>query len=339
MVGSLILGIETSCDETAAAVAVLDATVLAEVVRSQVETHARFGGVVTELAGRRHIESIDLVVQETLAQAGIGVRDLSAIAVAGGPGLIGALLVGVAYGKALAYALRVPLIPVNHLEGHLSAACFGPSQVVPPFVALIASGGHTNLYHVKEWGESELLGRTLDDAAGEAFDKAAKMLGLEYPGGPLIDRLAREGNPERAPFPRPYPTCDDLNFSFSGLKTALLYYLRDRQAAGRSWHSPDVAAGFQQAIVDVLVEKTLVAAQRSGVRHAVVTGGVAANSQLRVRFEDRGREMGITVHIPPVRYCTDNGAMIAVAGARLFQQGRAATLEFEPRADWSIGAR
>ena len=333
----MILGIETSCDETAAAVAASDATVLAEVVRSQVETHARFGGVVPELAGRRHIESIDLVVQDALAHAGIGVRDLSAVAVTGGPGLIGALLVGVAYGKALAYALRVPLIPVNHLEGHLSAACFVPKRVAPPFVALIASGGHTNLYHVKGWGETELLGRTLDDAAGEAFDKAAKMLGLGYPGGPAIDRLAQEGNPERAPFPRPYPTCDDLNFSFSGVKTALLYYLRDREAAGQSWHVPDVAAGFQQAIVEVLVEKTLAAAQRSGVRHVVVTGGVAANSQLRTLFETRGQETGIAVHVPPLRYCTDNGAMIAVAGARLFRQGHTAALEFEPRADWPIG--
>jgi N6-L-threonylcarbamoyladenine synthase len=314
-----------------------DAVVLAEVVRSQVETHARFGGVVPELAGRRHIESIDLVVQEALARAGVGVRDLSAIAVTGGPGLIGALLVGVSYGKALAYSLGIPLIPVNHLEGHLSASWLGATRVTQPFVALIASGGHTNLYHVKAWGESVLMGRTMDDAAGEAFDKAARMLGLDYPGGPVIDRLAREGDPRKAPFPRPYPTCDDLNFSFSGIKTALLYYLRDREAAGRSWHVPDVAAGFQQAIVEVLVEKTLAAARLAGARDVVVTGGVAANSQLRARFEARGKEEGLAVHIPPFRYCTDNGAMIAVAGARLFQGGRVATLEFEPRADWAIG--
>ncbi len=314
-----------------------DAVVLAEVVWSQVETHARFGGVVPELAGRRHIESIGLVVQETLARAGVGTRDLGAIAVTGGPGLIGALLVGVAYGKALAYSLGIPLIPVNHLEGHLSASWLGATRVAPPFVALIASGGHTNLYHVKAGDEAELLGRTLDDAAGEAFDKAAKMLGLGYPGGPVIDRLAREGDPGRAPFPRPYPTCEDLNFSFSGIKTALLYYLRDREVAGRSWHVPDVAAGFQQAIVGVLVEKTLAAARRAGVRDVVVTGGVAANSQLRALFDARGKDAGVTVHIPPFRYCTDNGAMIAVAGARLFQGGRAATLEFEPRADWAIG--
>lgn len=314
-----------------------DAVVLAEIVRSQVETHARFGGVVPELAGRRHIESIDPVVQETLARARIGTRDLSAIAVTGGPGLIGALLVGVAYGKALAYSLDIPLIPVNHLEGHLSAAWLGATRVSPPFVALIASGGHTNLYHVQAGGEPALMGRTLDDAAGEAFDKAARMLGLDYPGGPAIDRLAQEGDPSKAPFPRPYPTCEDLNFSFSGIKTALLYYLRDREAAGRSWHVPDVAAGFQQAIVDVLVEKTLAAASRAGVRDVVVTGGVAANSRLRALFEARGKEAGVTAHIPPFHYCTDNGAMIAVAGARLFQGGRAATLEFEPRADWVIG--
>ena len=334
----MILGIETSCDETAAAVAGTDAVVLAEVVRSQVETHARFGGVVPELAGRCHIESIDLVVQEALARAGVGTRDLSAIAVTGGPGLIGALLVGVAYGKALAYSLDIPLIPVNHLEGHLSAAWLGTTRVTPPFVALIASGGHTNLYHVQAGGEPSLMGRTMDDAAGEAFDKAAKMLGLGYPGGPMIDRLAQEGDPEKAPFPRPYPTCEDLNFSFSGIKTALLYYLRDREAAGRTWHVPDVAAGFQQAIVDVLVAKTLAAARRVGVRDVVVTGGVAANSQLRALFESRGREVGIAVHIPPFQYCTDNGAMIAVAGARLLGGGRTATLAFEPRADWAIGA-
>ncbi|TAL10795.1 MAG: tRNA (adenosine(37)-N6)-threonylcarbamoyltransferase complex transferase subunit TsaD [Nitrospirae bacterium] len=333
----MILGIETSCDETAAAVAGADAAVLAEVVRSQVETHARFGGVVPELAGRRHIESIDEVVREALARAGVGVRDLGAVAVTGGPGLIGALLVGVSYGKALAYSLGIPLIPVNHLEGHLSAAWLGAARLAPPFVALVASGGHTNLYHVKERGEPALLGRTLDDAAGEAFDKAAKMLGLGYPGGPVIDRLAREGDPDKAPFPRPYPTCEDLNFSFSGIKTALLYHLRDREAAGRSWHVPDVAAGFQQAIVEVLVAKTLAAAGRAGVRDVVVTGGVAANSQLRALFEARGKDAGITVHIPPLRYCTDNGAMIAAAGARLLQDGRAATLAFEPRADWAIG--
>jgi len=333
----VILGIETSCDETAVAVARADGALLAEVVRSQVETHARYGGVVPELAGRRHIETIDQVVREALTRAGIGPRELSAVAVTGGPGLIGALLVGVAYGKALAYALQIPLLPVNHLEGHLCAAGLGAGAVAPPFVALIASGGHTNLYHVKTWGEPELLGRTLDDAAGEAFDKAAKMLGLGYPGGPVIDRLAGEGDPERAPFPRPYPTCEDLNFSFSGIKTALLYYLRDRAAEGRSWHVPDVAAGFQQAIVDVLVEKSLAAAKRCDVRHVVVTGGVAANSQLRARFEARGRDEGITVHIPPVRYCTDNGAMIAAAGARLLRGGRVASLDFEPRADWVIG--
>lgn len=314
-----------------------DAVLVAEVVRSQIETHARFGGVVPELAGRRHIEAIDPVVRETLARAGISAQALSAVAVTGGPGLIGALLVGVAYGKALAYALDIPLVPVNHLEGHLSASWFGATPVVPPFVALIASGGHTNLYHVNAWDEARLMGRTLDDAAGEAFDKAARMLGLEYPGGPVIDRLAREGNPRNAPFPRPYPTCDDLNFSFSGIKTALLYYLRDCKAAGRSWHVPDVAAGFQQAMVEVLVEKTLAAARRVAVRDVVVTGGVAANSQLRALFDARGSAVGIAVHIPPLRYCTDNAAMIAVAGARLLQGGRMATLAFEPRSDWAIG--
>jgi len=332
----VIIGIETSCDETAAAIVRDEYTILSDVVWSQAETHARYGGVVPELAGRRHIETIDVVVGEALSRAGLTVRDLSAVAVTSGPGLIGALLVGVTYGKALAYALGVPMVPVNHLEGHLSAAGLGPARVAPPFVALIASGGHTNLYHVKAWDAPELLGRTLDDAAGEAFDKAAKMLGGAYPGGPVIDRLAQSGNADRVPFPLPYPTCDDLNFSFSGIKTALLYYLRDLEADGRTRHDPDIAAGFQRAIVEVLVKKTLTAAERAGVRDVVVTGGVAANSELRFRFAACGREAGIRVHIPPFRYCTDNGAMIAAAGARLVREGRTAGLGFEPRADWVI---
>ena len=332
----MIIGIETSCDETAAAIARDDYTVLADVVWSQAETHARYGGVVPELAGRRHIETIDLVVRQALDRAGVTVRDLSGVAVTSGPGLIGSLLVGVSYGKALAYARGIPLVPVNHLEGHLSAASLGPERVIPPFVALIASGGHTNLYLVKAWDAMELLGRTLDDAAGEAFDKAAKMLGLGYPGGPLIDRLAQSGDPARVSFPRPYPTCEDLNFSFSGIKTALLYYLRDLEAAGKPRQVPDIAAGFQRAIVEVLVKKTLTAAERAGVRDVVVTGGVAANSELRTRFETYGRRAGMRVHIPPFRYCTDNAAMIAVAGARLLRGGHAADLAFEPQANWSL---
>jgi N6-L-threonylcarbamoyladenine synthase len=333
----VILGIETSCDETAAAIARDERTVLSDVVWSQAEMHARFGGVVPELAGRCHIQAIDRVVREALSRAGLDVHDLTAVAVTGGPGLIGALLVGVAYGKALAYARGIPLIPVNHLEGHLSAACVHPTPLCPPFVALIASGGHTNLYHVKAWDAPQLLGRTLDDAAGEAFDKAAKMLGLGYPGGPIIDGLAQSGDPERVPFPRPYPTCSDLNFSFSGIKTALLYYLRDLEAAGKARHNPDIAAGFQQAIVEVLVKKTLAAAERVEVRDIVVTGGVAANSKLRTVFEVESRRAGVRVHIPTLRYCTDNGAMIALAGARLLARGRSADLDFEPRADWAIG--
>ena len=332
----MILGIETSCDETAAAIARDERTVLSDVVWSQADMHARYGGVVPELAGRCHIEAIDRVVGEALNRGGVEVGDLTAVAVTGGPGLIGALLVGVSYGKALAYSLDIPLIPVNHLEGHLSSACIGPPPVSPPFIALIASGGHTNLYHVEAWEAPELLGRTLDDAAGEAFDKAAMMLGLGYPGGPLIDRLAKSGDPARARFPLPYPTCSDLNFSFSGIKTSLLYYLRDLDAAGTPRHDPDIAAGFQRAIVQVLVRKTLAAAERKGVRDVVVTGGVAANSELRTTFAAESRGPGIRVHIPPLCYCTDNGAMIALAGARLLGRGRTAGLEFEPRADWAI---
>jgi N6-L-threonylcarbamoyladenine synthase len=333
----VILGIETSCDETAAAVVSSDSTIRADVVWSQQEVHSRFGGVVPELASRRHIETIDQVVREALTRAGTGARDLDAVAVTAGPGLIGALLVGVAYGKALAYACGLPVVAVNHLEGHLSAASLCAEPVAPPFVALIVSGGHTSLYHVKDWDQTELLGQTLDDAAGEAFDKAATMLGLGYPGGPHIDRLAKDGHPERACFPKPYPTLTDLNFSFSGLKTALLYYLRDQAQAGKSYQVADVAAGYQHAIVEVLVEKTLTAADRLCVRDVVVTGGVAANSALRAQFLEEGRTRGCRIHIPPSAHCTDNAAMIAVAGLRLFREGRTAGLACEPQAHWDLG--
>jgi N6-L-threonylcarbamoyladenine synthase len=332
----VIIGIETSCDETAAAVVSAEGSVRADIVRSQEEVHGRFGGVVPELAGRRHIETIDHVVQEALSRAGVCVRDLRAVAVTSGPGLIGALLVGVSYGKALAYARGIPLVPVNHLEGHLSAARLCREKVGPPFVALIASGGHTSLYHVKTWEQPELLGQTLDDAAGEAFDKAAKMLGLGYPGGPVIDTLAKNAT-ACVDFPKPYPTLKDLNFSFSGLKTAVLYYLRDLEKEKKPCDVEAVAAGFQRAIVEVLVEKTLAAAAQVGVRDVVVTGGVAANSELREHFAERGQEEGRRIHIPPLAYCTDNAAMIAVAGTRLLQAGRTATLALEPQANWLLG--
>jgi N6-L-threonylcarbamoyladenine synthase len=334
----MILAIETSCDETAAAVACGEAKICADIVWSQEDVHKRYGGVVPELAGRRHIDTIDAVVREALKTADITVQDLTAVAVTSGPGLIGALLVGVAYGKALAYARNIPVVPVNHLDGHLSAARLCAEPLVPPFVGLIASGGHTSLYHVRSWDQPILLGRTLDDAAGEAFDKAAKMLGLGYPGGPIIDRLARDGMPERVRFPKPYPSLDDLNFSFSGIKTALLYYLRDQEKAGRKDSVSDVAAGFQHAIVEVLVEKTLAAAERVGTRHILVTGGVAANSELRGRFAERARQVGREVHIPPFAYCTDNAAMIAVAGLRLLQAGRTAGFGLEPQANWNLAA-
>jgi N6-L-threonylcarbamoyladenine synthase len=332
----VIIGIETSCDETAAAVVSGDGTLRANVVLSQQEVHARFGGVVPELAGRRHIETLDQVVREALHQAGATPGDLRAVAVTSGPGLIGALLVGVAYAKGLAYAQGIPAVPVNHLEGHLSAASLCQPPVEPPFVALIASGGHTSLYHVKSWTEPELLGQTLDDAAGEAFDKAAKMLGLGYPGGPAIDKLAKTGNAQRIRFPKPYPSLKDLNFSFSGLKTALLYFLRDQHKAAQHVDVADVAAAYQRAIVTVLVEKTLMAAQQVGVRDILVTGGVAANSELRARFAAQATA-GMHVHIPPLSYCTDNAAMIAMAGERLWQAGCAASLAFEPKAGWNLG--
>lgn len=332
----MIIGIETSCDETAAAVVSREGTLRANIVLSQQDVHARFGGVVPELAGRRHIETLDQVVREALHVAELGPRDFTAVAVTSGPGLIGALLVGVAYAKGLAYALGIPVVAVNHLEGHLSAASFCPTPLAPPFVALIASGGHTSLYHVKSWQEPELLGRTLDDAAGEAFDKAAKMLGLGYPGGPAIDKLAKTGDAQRVQLPKPYPNLKDLNFSFSGLKTALLYFLRDQHKAAQHYDVADVAAAYQRAIVTVLVDKTIMAAQQVGARDILVTGGVAANSELRARFAVK-TPTGMHVHIPPLPYCTDNAAMIARAGLRLWEGGYAGSLAFEPQASWNLG--
>jgi len=299
----LILGVETSCDETAAGVVTGDGRILANVVSSQADLHARYGGVVPEVASRRHLELVAPVVTEALERANAGLEDLDAIAVTRGPGLIGALLVGLSAAKALAWSRRLPLVPVNHLHGHVASLYLEPDPVEPPFVCLLASGGHTLLLEVRDRSGFEVLGSTLDDAAGEAFDKGARLLGLGYPGGAAIDRLAREGDPEAFSFP--VARVPGLDFSFSGLKTALLYTVRDLEPQELERRRADLAASYQRAIVRALVERTLEAAEKTGLERIAVVGGVAANSELRGAMPEAA--------LVPLELCTDNAVMIASA--------------------------
>jgi N6-L-threonylcarbamoyladenine synthase len=331
-----VLGLETSCDETAAAIVNGDG-VVCSVLASQHDLHRRYGGVVPELAARRHIEMMEGVVAEAMQQA--KVQDwvgIDAIAVTKGPGLAGALLVGVSFGKALAYARSLPLMAVNHLEGHLASAWIERPDFPTPCIVLIVSGGHTHLYHVSAPGIYRLIGQTLDDAGGEAFDKAAKMLQLEYPGGPAVDRIARQGNPQAIRFPRPMLQSNRFDFSFSGLKTALLYYLRKLDHAGQPRAVADIAAGFQEAIVDVVVVKAMAAVKRCGVKALAVVGGVSANTRLRERLAACTAAGGIHLALPSVRYCTDNAAMIAAAGRQAYLQGRFASWDLEAEPDSSL---
>jgi N6-L-threonylcarbamoyladenine synthase len=314
---SKILGIDTSCDDTSVAIVDSGTTILSNIVASQVDVHHRYGGVVPELACRKHIEAIGPVYQTALDEAKMTLADLDAIAVTRGPGLVGALLVGLSFAKSLAYATGKPLIPVNHLEGHICSAFLEAPDLSWPFVCLVVSGGHTDLYYCEAPGAYRLLGETRDDAAGEAFDKVSKLLGLGYPGGPVIDRLAREGDPQAVRFPRAYLEKDSLHFSFSGIKTAVLHYVRKHPSTPVA----DLAASFQQAVVDVLVDKTLSAADQCGASRVVVTGGVAANSQLRCETQVACAEAGLQLVIPHPRLCTDNGAMIAAAAHWRAQRG------------------
>jgi len=311
------LGIETSCDETAAAVLKDDRELLSNVVYSQAEIHAKHGGVVPEVASRDHVKKISLVVDEALQQATISTHQLDLIGATQGPGLVGCLLVGLSMAKGMAFGLNKPLIGVNHLEGHLFAHYLERGlDAPPPFVALIVSGGHTSLIHVPEWGRYETLGQTRDDAAGEAFDKVGKLIGLGYPAGVQIDRLSQSGDANAIDFPRPMMDRVNYDFSFAGLKTAVVYYLRDQTEPPLE----DLAASFQQAVIEVLVKKTLAAARDKSVNRVVVVGGVAANSGLRTLFQSKSKE--IDVHFPPIELCTDNGAMIAAAARYHFQNGR-----------------
>ena len=311
---TIILAVETSCDETSCAVLKNGREALSNVISSQVEIHRKYGGVVPEIASRKHIELIDCVVDQALREAGVSLRDLDAVAVTNGPGLVGALLVGVSHAKAMAFALEVPLVGVHHIEGHICANYVQHKDLEPPFVCLVVSGGHSHLVHVKDYGRYEILGRTRDDAAGEAFDKVARALGLGYPGGPLIEREARKGDPEAVDFPRTYLEAGSLDFSFSGLKTAVLNHLNQCRQTGRPVNTADIAASFQSAVIEVLVNKTVVAAKKCGAGVVALAGGVASNERLRTEFENRCAGEGLQLRYPSRVLCTDNAAMIGTAG-------------------------
>lgn len=321
-----ILGVETSCDETAAAVLVDGVELRSNIVASQVEVHKKFGGVVPEVASRKHLENVNPVIMEALDKAGITLRDITAVAVTYGPGLVGALLVGVAAAKALAYALDIPLIGVNHLEGHIAANFLARPDLEFPLLCLVVSGGHSDLVYMPHRGVYQPLGRTRDDAAGEAFDKVARAMGLGYPGGPLIDKLARQGDPEAIKFPRAFLEEGSLDFSFSGLKSAVLNYLNRARMLNEEINMVDLAASFQRAVVEVLVDKTIVAAERCEVKTIMMAGGVAANGGLRSLLEQRAADVGCRVVYPPLNLCTDNAAMIACAGYYKFLRGDFAPL-------------
>ncbi|SFX71042.1 O-sialoglycoprotein endopeptidase [Thermoactinomyces sp. DSM 45891] len=321
---SLILGIETSCDETSVAVVKNGTKVLSNVISSQMDVHRRFGGVVPEVASRRHVERITIIIEQALAEANVTKERLDAIAVTQGPGLVGALLIGVASAKALAYALKLPLVPVHHIAGHI----YANHLVTPlefPLVALVVSGGHTELIYMENHLHFVRLGQTRDDAAGEAFDKVARFMGLPYPGGPQIDRLSAQGK-AIYDLPRAWLEPDSLDFSFSGLKSSVMQLMQKAERKGEEVRQEDLSASFQAAVLDVLVEKAFRAVKQNGVKQLLLAGGVSANSGLRVRLMKRAEEEGVTLRIPPLELCTDNAAMIAAAGTYLYYEGKFADL-------------
>ena len=325
-----ILAIESSCDETAAAVVKNGRQVLSNVISSQIALHTLYGGVVPEIASRKHIEKINQVVEAALEEAHMALEEMTAVAVTYGPGLVGALLVGVAEAKAIAYGAGKPLVGVHHIEGHVSANFIEHPDLEPPFVCLIVSGGHTHLVVVKDYGEFEILGRTRDDAAGEAFDKVARAVGLGYPGGSKVDKMAREGNPEAIHFPRAKVEGAPYDFSFSGLKSAVLNYMNHAKMTGEEICVPDLAASFQAAVVDVLVSHTVDAAKKLGYRKVAMAGGVASNSALRAGMRRACKRAGIELYYPSPVLCTDNGAMIGAAGYYEYMKGA--------RSGWDLNA-
>ena len=335
----LILGIESSCDETAAAVVKNGRVVLSNVISSQIDLHTLYGGVVPEIASRKHIEKINQVIEEALKQAGVTLDDLDGIGVTYGPGLVGALLVGVAEAKAIAYARKLPLIGVHHIEGHVSANYIEHPDLEPPFMCEIISGGHTHLVIVKDYGSFEILGRTRDDAAGEAFDKVARAIGLGYPGGPKIDKLSREGNPTAIAFPRAHVEEAPYDFSFSGLKSAVLNYLNKCHMTQEAICEADVAASFQQAVVDVLVDTAIRAARDYHMTKLAIAGGVASNQSLRKAMAEACEREKIEFYYPSPVFCTDNAAMIGTAAYYEFLKGTKHGLDLNAVPNLKLGER
>ncbi|MCF6178282.1 MAG: tRNA (adenosine(37)-N6)-threonylcarbamoyltransferase complex transferase subunit TsaD [Geopsychrobacter sp.] len=331
----LLLTIESSCDETAVAVVRDGRDLLSNLIISQIDTHARFGGVVPELASRQHLQAICPLVDAALEDAGMTLSQIEGIAVTRGPGLIGALLVGVAYAKALAFTLQIPLVGVHHIEGHILAIQL-EQKVEYPFLSLAVSGGHSHLFRVDGIGHYTLLGRTIDDAAGEAFDKVAKMLGLPYPGGPVIDRLAQQGDASTVRFPRPMLKKPNFNFSFSGLKTSVLNHIESLGETIDEQKIANIAASFQEAAVDVLLQKTLRAARQEGLSRIVVAGGVACNSGLRHAFQSVSLKESIDVYFPSPLLCSDNAAMLAVAGDAYLEKGLRSATDLNAISNWPL---
>ena len=325
-----ILGIESSCDETAAAVVKNGREVLSNVISSQIDLHTLYGGVVPEIASRKHIEKINQVVQQALKEAQMTWDDITAIAVTYGPGLVGALLVGVSFAKSLAFALDKPLVGIHHIEGHISANYIQHKDLEPPFACLVVSGGHTHLVVVEDYGKYQILGATRDDAAGEAFDKVARAIGLGYPGGPKIDKISKEGNPDAIPFPRAKVDGNEYDFSFSGLKSSVLNYINSCEMKHETVPTADVAASFQKAVVDVLVDHAMMGVEKYGFKKLAIAGGVASNSALRAAFEKACKEHDVLFYCPSPILCTDNAAMIAAAGYYEYVQGK--------RSGWDLNA-
>lgn len=334
-----ILAIESSCDETAAAVVVNGRDVRSNVIYSQIDLHTLYGGVVPEIASRKHIEKINQVIEEALKQADMTLDDIDAIAVTYGPGLVGALLVGVSAAKAIAFAANKPLIGVHHIEGHICANYIENKELEPPFISLVVSGGHTHLVRVVDYGQYEILGRTRDDAAGEAFDKVARAIGLGYPGGPKIDKVSKEGNPDAIKFPRAKVNDSVYDFSFSGLKSAVLNYLNTCEMKGEEINVPDVAASFQKSVVDVLTEHAIMGTKEFGSVTLALAGGVASNSALRASMKEACDKNGIKLFAPSPIYCTDNAAMIGVAGYYEYVSGTRSDLSLNAVPNLKLGER
>ncbi|MCJ7856325.1 tRNA (adenosine(37)-N6)-threonylcarbamoyltransferase complex transferase subunit TsaD [Lachnospiraceae bacterium NSJ-143] len=335
----LILGIESSCDETAASVVKNGRIVMSNIISSQIAVHTVYGGVVPEIASRKHIENIDWVIDSALKEAGVAFSEIDAIAVTYGPGLVGALLVGVSEAKALAYALGKPLVGVNHIEGHICANYIQDPEFEPPYVALVVSGGHSHLLYVKSYSDFEILGRTRDDAAGEAYDKVARAIGMGYPGGPKIDAAAKLGDSKAIEFPRVFLEEESFDFSFSGLKSAVLNYLNKKKMLGEEINPNDVAASFQNAVIDVLTAKTIKAAKYKGVKKVAMAGGVSSNTELRKKMRILCDENGFSLNVPEPVFCTDNAAMIASAGYYEYIKGARSGLDLNANPNLKLGER